>query len=90
MSDTIQVEVAYAKPDKQWVISCDVKRSATIEKTIKQSGVFAECPELVLEDLIVGVFGVMRRLSDVVKSGERIEIYRPLQCDPKEARRDRA
>lgn len=86
-SSDISIEVAYATPSAQWVIPCQVQRSATIERAIKLSGILAQCPELVLEELVVGVFSVARRLSDVVKANDRIEIYRPLVCDPKDARR---
>ena len=87
--DNINIEVAYATSKAQWVLPCEVGRRATIERCIKQSGILGLCPELVLEDLAVGVFGVHRRLSDAVKAGERVEIYRPLLCDPKEARQIR-
>ena len=90
MSKAISIEVSYARPDKQWVISLDVNLGATIDLAIKQSGILEACEELSRENLTVGIFGEVRRLSDVVKDGERIEIYRELICDPKEARRKKA
>jgi len=47
-------------------------------------------PELVLAELQAGIFGVTCKLDQPVKEGDRIEIYRPLVHDPKEARRQRA
>lgn len=86
----INIEVAYARPDQQWVLPLSVTLGTTIDLAIKQSDILTICEELSREDLTVGVFGEVRRLSDVVKAGDRIEIYRALMCDPKKARRDRA
>ncbi len=85
----IAIEVAYACPDQQWVIPLSVALGATIDMAIRQSQIISLCEELKREDLIVGIFGEVKRLSDVVKAGDRIEIYRELVCDPKAARRDR-
>ena len=87
---TIRVVVAYARVDQQWVLPLSVTLGTTIDLAIKQSTILTLCEELTRENLTVGVFGEVRRLSDVVKAGDRIEIYRTLICDPKEARRDRA
>ena len=47
-------------------------------------------PELELAKLRVGVFSKPRQLTDRVQEGDRIEIYRRLLIDPKEARRIKA
>jgi len=36
----IQIDVAYARPDKQWVIPLTVTLGTTIDLAIKQSGIF--------------------------------------------------
>jgi putative ubiquitin-RnfH superfamily antitoxin RatB of RatAB toxin-antitoxin module len=46
-------------------------------------------PELMPESLVVGVWGKLRALSDTLRDQDRVEIYRPLRVDPKEARRQR-
>jgi putative ubiquitin-RnfH superfamily antitoxin RatB of RatAB toxin-antitoxin module len=86
----INVEIAYAKPEKQTLISMSVAENCTVSEVILQSGILAECPKLKLESLSVGIFSTPCTLEKVVENGDRIEIYRPLQVDPKDARRQRA
>jgi putative ubiquitin-RnfH superfamily antitoxin RatB of RatAB toxin-antitoxin module len=86
----VAIEVAYARVDKQKIIACEVDSGCTVEEAIRQSGILAIFPEIDLERQKVGVFSKARKLSDVVKEGERIEIYRELTIDPKEARRAKA
>ena len=86
----IAVEVAYARPDRQKIIALEVAEGCSILDVIEQSGVLGLFPEIDLEKQKVGVFSKARVLSDVVKAGERIEIYRELTIDPKEARRVKA
>lgn len=86
----ISIEVAYATAEKQWVLPLEVSLGTTIDLAIKQSGILTKCTELNLTELRAGVFGEVRRLSDVIKKGDRIEIYRELICDPKEVRRERS
>jgi putative ubiquitin-RnfH superfamily antitoxin RatB of RatAB toxin-antitoxin module len=85
----ITVEVAYAKPDEQKILVVKVPEGATIEQAIHASGILTFFPEINLEKQKVGVFSKSCLLSDVVYEGERIEIYRPLLIDPKDARRKR-
>lgn len=88
--DTITVEVCYATPQRQFLISLDVCADSTIEQVILQSGVLAQCPEICLRDNKVGIFGKLAALGQVVKTGDRVEIYRPLHAAPQELRRSRA
>lgn len=86
----IKIEVAYAKPDCQRIIATHVKEECTIESAIQQSGMLSLFPEIDLSKQAVGIFGKQRQLDDIVKDGDRIEIYRPLMIDPKELRRMRS
>ena len=88
--DRIAVQVAYATPDEQVTVALDVPSGATVQEAIEISGLLDRFPDLDLAVNRVGIFGRLRRLDDMVKAGERIEIYRPLHADPKEARRRRA
>lgn len=90
MAIEITVEVAYATPEKQQIFVVQVPEGSSIETAIDRSGVLEVFPEIDLLQQKVGVFGKRRNLSDIVRAGERIEIYRPLLIDPKEARRKRA
>lgn len=88
----MKIEVAYALPDKQTLFTLEIEEGVTIEQAILRSGIISEFPEIDLTQQKVGIFGKLKALSDLVKEGDRIEIYRPLLIDPKEARRakDRA
>ncbi len=86
----VQVEVAYAKPDEQRISVVQVEKGSTIEVAIRSSGILTIFPEIDLSKQKVGVFSKVRKLTDIVSAGDRIEIYRPLLIDPKEARRKRA
>lgn len=88
--DTIQVEVVYALPHEQKVLTEVVDKDSTVEEIIKQSGVLEHYPEIDLSNNKVGVFGRNVRLNATVQDKDRIEIYRPLLADPKEIRRKRA
>ncbi len=85
----IAVEVAYARPDEQKIIALEVEEGSTIETVIDRSGILLLFAEIDLAQQKVGVFSKIKQLSDKVKAGDRIEIYRSLTIDPKEARRKR-
>lgn len=86
----IKIEVAYATPDNQQIFTVYVMPGSTIETAIDRSGVLDVFPEIDLMQQKVGIFSKQKKLSDTVSEGDRIEIYRPLTIDPKEARRKRA
>jgi uncharacterized protein len=83
------IEVAYAAESEQKIVTLEVEQGTTIERAIERSGILEIFPEIDLFTQKVGVFSKARSLNDLVKSGDRIEIYRPLTIDPKEARRRR-
>ncbi|MDD5580748.1 MAG: RnfH family protein [Methylobacter sp.] len=84
------VEVAYARPEEQVIIVLKVPDGTTIETAIKASGLLSRFQEIDLSEAKVGIFGKVCKLDQIVRQGDRIEIYRPLVHDPKEARRQRA
>ena len=90
MVKCISVEVAYALPSKQKIIVIKVQEGSTIENAIYLSGILNLFPDIDLTKQNVGIFSEPRELTDKVKAGDRIEIYRPLLIDPKEARRKRS
>jgi len=89
-NEDIMIEVAYAKPEKQVILSLQVVSGCTLEAAIKQSGILEQFPEIDLQQQAVGVFGQAKELKARVQAGDRIEIYRSLWQDPKEARRLKA
>lgn len=88
-NNMITIEVAYATPQQQHIIKLEVPPGTTIEEAIQFSSILSLFPEIDLHQQKVGVFSKQKALSDVVNAGDRIEIYRPLTIDPKEARRAR-
>lgn len=88
----IRVEVAFARPDKQEIISLDVEEGTTAVEAVKRSGIAAVFPEVDPENDDMGIFGkVIKNPSDhELRDGDRVEIYRPLKIDPKQARLNRA
>jgi len=90
VNDRITVEVAYALPSRQALLTISVSSAATIEQIIQQSGILQQFPQIDLLSQKVGVWSRPVKLDDNVKEGDRIEIYRPLIADPKDLRRRRA
>ena len=90
MSQQIQIEVAYARPDEQALLSLRVAAGSTVAQVIEVSGVLEKFPEIDLARNKVGIFGKLTKLDTVVRERDRIEIYRALIADPKEIRRQRA
>ncbi len=86
----MKVEVAYAKPDTQVILTVDVPENATAETAIAASGILNRFPEIDLTKNKIGIFGKVCSFDHVLRQGDRVEIYRPLIADPKEARRARA
>lgn len=90
MSDQLSIEVTFALPERQSLISLSVKAGTSVEQAIKQSGILNMYPDIDLTKNKVGIWSRACKLQDVLTEGDRIEIYRPLIADPKEIRKLRA
>ena len=90
MPNEIMVEVAYAMPEEQVIISIKVPTIFNVQQAIERSGVQKKFPSIDLSKNKVGIFGKKTTLDHLLKDRDRIEIYRPLILDPKEMRRKRA
>ncbi len=84
------VAVCYALPDVSFLVQLEVAAGTTIVQAIAASGVLARFPEIDLARNKLGLFGKLKPADTVLRDGDRIEIYRPLQADPMESRRRRA
>ena len=84
----IRVEVVYALPQAEDAVTVTLAHGATAAEAVRRSGILARHPEIRLERL--GVFGKPVTAATALEDGDRLEIYRPLAADPKEARRRRA
>lgn len=86
--ETIHVQVAYATPERQWLIDLDVPVGSSAHDAIRLSGILDEVPHL--DATSIGVFGESVSHAHRLQAGDRLEIYRPLIADPKDARRKMA
>ncbi|NOX27762.1 MAG: RnfH family protein [Gammaproteobacteria bacterium] len=89
-SETIEIEVAYATLEEQVIFKQSVAADASVEAALLESGLLERYPEIDLTVNKVGVFGKLCKLDAGLRPGDRIEVYRKLIADPKEARRKRA
>ncbi len=86
----MRIQVVYATPSEQIVLDVELHDGATVSDAIQASGILTRFPEIDAAHAAVGIFGERAMLLDTVEEGDRVEIYRPLTADPKEARRRRA
>jgi len=88
----MKVQVVYAQVFNQKVMNLQVPEGTTLSFAIQKSGILECCPEINQHTQVVGVYGEVIYDPDcyILDEGDRVEIYRPLKIDPKEARRQRA
>jgi putative ubiquitin-RnfH superfamily antitoxin RatB of RatAB toxin-antitoxin module len=86
----IKVEIVFALPHKATCLEVEVAEGSTAEQVVLKSGIVEKCPEIELSNLSLGIWNRTVKSYQVVKEGDRVEIYRPLIADPKAARRQRA
>ncbi|MFO7993736.1 MAG: RnfH family protein [Marinobacter sp.] len=88
----IDVEVAFARPDRQEIVRLQVEEGTTAVEAVRASGIDAIFPEIDPEKDDMGIFGKVIKSPSAheLRQGDRVEIYRPLKIDPKEARLNRA
>ena len=86
----LQVEVVYALRDRQLLLEVTLEPGATAGQAVKRSGILQRCPEIDLARTTLGIFGRIVTPDVKLRNGDRVELYRPLIADPKDARRDRA
>jgi putative ubiquitin-RnfH superfamily antitoxin RatB of RatAB toxin-antitoxin module len=86
----IHVQVCYATKEKVCKLDLQVAEQSDIFQVIRQSRILENFPEIDLDRNRIGIFGKLKTISDMVREGDRVEIYRALSADPMEARRRRA
>ena len=90
MAETIRVEVAFALPDEQALVAIEVSEGSTVHEAIDQSGIAARFAGVDLDGLPVGIWGREVGRDHELSAGDRVEIYRALETEPREARRQQA
>ena len=90
--DLILVEVAYALPNDQRIIALKVPVGSTLFEVAVKTNIAEYFSDLDLETATMGIFAKIEKSpkTRIIQAGERVEIYRPLINDPKEARKVRA
>ncbi len=78
----MQIGVAYSESANQVWLSIEVPDDTTVLTAIERSGVLRMFPGIDLTTQKVGIFGRLVRLDAVLRAGDRVEIYRPITCDP--------
>ena len=88
----LAVEVAFARPDRQEIIPVTVPEGTTAVEAVKLSGIVDIFPEIDPDRIDMGIFGkvIKKPAEHALREGDRVELYRPLKIDPKQARLNRA
>lgn len=85
-----RIEIVYASTHSQKIVYINFKPAMRVADAIRQSGLLEEFPEINMEHNAVGIYGRKVSLDTPLNAGDRVEIYRSLECSPQNARRRRA
>ena len=81
------IEVVYALPHRQWIVSVAFADGMTAVDAVERSGLLDAHPEIGARPLVLGLFGIEIQHRHPLGDGDRVEICRPLALDPREMRR---
>ncbi len=84
---TISIEVVFALSERQRLVTVAIACGATAREAVDKSGIAREFPEQDFSACRLGIWGRLIEDSQLLQDGDRVEIYRPLNIDPREARR---
>jgi putative ubiquitin-RnfH superfamily antitoxin RatB of RatAB toxin-antitoxin module len=90
MDEVLHIDVVFAGVDGALRKSVRLEHGATVTDAVRVSGIAADLGVSEIDPALVGVFGRVAGPGTLLRDGDRVEIYRPLKIDPKEARRRRA
>ncbi len=82
----MKISVVYALPDRQIVRELELPVSATVAAALRESGLLQEFPAIDPARTAIGIYGRFVSGDTVLQPGDRVEIYRPLNVEPKTAR----
>ena len=78
----MQIGVAYSEQAQQIWLTIEVPDEATVKDAIERSGILRMFPHIDLATQKVGIFGKIVKAETPLRPGDRVEIYRPITCDP--------
>lgn len=90
MAEKVNVEVAFAAPNRQELVALELEQGATVADAIRESKLQALFRNVDFDALQAGIWGRIIERDTVLTDGDRVELYRPLERDPMEARRELA
>ena len=90
MAEMLNIDVCYALPQKQVLVSVKLPVGATLLQALEASGLLEKFPEIDLKKNKFGIYAKLSKPDAVLRDRDRVEIYRPLIADPKEVRKQRA
>ena len=90
MSGLINVEVVFGTPESQQLVSVSMPPGSTVADALEMSKIAAAFPDAAIAHLPTGIWGRPVERDQTLAEGDRVEVYRELEIDPKEARRLRA
>lgn len=88
MPELLQIEVVFALPDRQYLTVVSVPAGTTVAEAVAASDIAEQFPDVDVGALQTGIWGRPTPVEAAVKEGDRVELYRPLLRDPREARRE--
>jgi hypothetical protein len=86
----IAVSVVCAEPERAFNVELTLPDGGTVADAIAESGIREALPDVEIRADRVGIFARKVSFDTMLRDGDRVEIYRPLKIDPKDARRLRA
>ena len=86
----IRIRVAYATAARQRDWELEISENFSLGEALELIEIAGDCCEAFGEEAAIGVWGKARTPDYRLRDGDRIEIYRPLRADPKDARRRKA
>lgn len=85
--DKIRVEVVFGLPDRQSLVVVNIDAQSSCDDAINASGLATVYAEFDLVSLPIAIWGRLAVRRDRLKNGDRVEILRPLEINPRDARR---
>jgi hypothetical protein len=86
----LRIEVVYVTREMQDIVRIELEEGASAGDAFASSGLQDRHPDVIFDGLKLGVFGKEVSRDTPLSDGDRVELYRPLVIDPKEARRAKA
>lgn len=86
----LDIEIVYGLAQRQKLYSLKLEEGSSVHDALSKIDIQQDFPNVDLSTAVVGIFGKVVKRETVLRNHDRIEIYRPLIADPKEARRQRA